>query len=118
MDIMDSRTLQSAFATNRAYTGLKVPTRPAGPDNMLAVDFKARYLAEDVPFGLVVLRGLAELAGAATPNLDRVITWAQERLGRQYLVDGDLSGAHLAETRAPQVYGINTLAQLVLPVSP
>ena len=48
----------------------------------------------------------------AARNLDRVITWAQERLGRQYLVDGALSGAHLAETRAPQVYGIKALSQL------
>jgi hypothetical protein len=110
-DIVDSSTLQSAFATNRAYTGLKVPTRPAGP-NILAVDFKARYLAEDVPFGLVVLRGLAELADVPTPNLDLVINWAQARLDRQYLVDGSLSGSDLAETRAPQVYGIQTLAQL------
>ncbi len=116
-DIVDSSTLQSAFATNRAYTGLKVPTRPAGP-NMLAVDFKVRYLAEDIPFGLVVLHGLAELVDVSTSHLDQVISWAQARLDRQYLIDESLSGSDLAETRAPQVYGIRTLAQLASSLLP
>ena len=110
-DIGDSHTLRRAFVTNRAYAGLKIPTRPAGPD-MLAVDFTARYLAEDVPFGLVVLRGLAEIAGVPTPTIDEVITWAQERLGKQYLVDGRLAGHHVSESRAPQVYGLQRLDQL------
>ncbi len=104
-DITDSTSLQSAFNTNRAYAGLRLPTRPAGPDTF-AIDYTARYLAEDVPFGLVVLRGIAELTGMATPTIDAVITWAQARLGRQYLHNGALSGADVLATRAPQAYGI------------
>jgi hypothetical protein len=66
-----------------------------------------------VPYGLVVLHGIAELAGVSTPALDEVITWAQARLGRRYLADGSLSGSSdLADTRAPQVYDIRTLSQL------
>lgn len=103
--ISDGSTLRRAFNTNRAYTGLRLPTRPAG-SNTFAIDFTARYLSEDVPFGLVVVRGIAELVGVATPTIDRVITWAQERLQKEYLVDGRLAGAHLSETRAPQTYGI------------
>ena len=113
-DIANSRTLHRAFNTNLAYTGLRVPTSPAGPDTY-SIDFSARYLAEDVPFGLVVLRGIAELAGVATPTIDNVITWAQARLNRQYLVEGSLSGSDLPQTRAPQIYGINKLTGLVNP---
>ena len=104
-DITDSTSLQRAFNTNRAYAGLRLPTRLVGPDTF-AIDYQARYLAEDVPYGLAVLRGLAELAGVATPTLDAVITWAQQRLGRHYLHNGTLSGADLSHTRAPQAYGI------------
>jgi hypothetical protein len=104
-DIVDGSDLRRAFNTNKAYNGLKVPTRPAGPDTF-AVDFTARYLAEDVPYGLVVLRGIAQLANVATPTIDEVIIWAQTQLGKQYLVDNTLSGSDLAETRAPQAYGI------------
>lgn len=103
--IDDSSSLRLALTTNRAYAGLRLPTRPAGP-NAFAIDFTARYLAEDVPFGLVVLRGIAEIAGVQTPTIDRVITWAQERLQKEYLVNGQLAGAHLSETRAPQAYNI------------
>jgi hypothetical protein len=104
-DIADSTTLQHAFNTNRAYTGLRLPTRPIGPDTF-AIDYHARYLAEDVPYGLVVLRGIAEIAGVTTPTIDTVITWAQQRLGCQYLLNGALTGADVPYTRAPQAYGI------------
>ena len=104
-DIADDGTLQRAFNTNRAYAGLRIPTRPAGPGTF-AIDFLARYLAEDVPYGLVVLRGIAELIGVSTPTIDCVITWAETRLGRQYLLNGALAGADLPQTRAPQAYGI------------
>ncbi|HET6445532.1 MAG TPA: NAD/NADP octopine/nopaline dehydrogenase family protein [candidate division Zixibacteria bacterium] len=110
--ISDGSTLQRAFNTNRAYAGLRFPTRSTGPDTFV-VDYKARYLSEDVPYGLAVIRGMAELVDVRTPTIDKVIDWAQARLGRQYVANGTLSGRDLAETRAPQVYGIHTLAGLV-----
>ncbi len=109
-DITDPHTLKSAFVTNRAYAGLRLPTRPAGQRR--TVDFSSRYLAEDIPYGLAVVRGLAELAGLATPAIDEVILWAQARLGHTYLTGGQLAGPDLARTRAPQVYGLHHLDQL------
>lgn len=109
--IADKSSLQRAFTTNRAYAGLKLPTRAVGP-NTFAVDYTTRYLAEDVPYGLVVTRGLAELAGVATPMIDEVIDWAQARLERSYLLNGRLAGPDLAETHAPQIYGIHNLERL------
>lgn len=114
LTISDSSTLGRAFVTNTSYAGLRVPTRLAdGSAETFTVDFRARYLSEDVPFGLVVLRGIAELAGVITPMIDRVILWAQEQLGRSYLENGRLTGKDLAETRAPQAYGITRIEQLV-----
>lgn len=111
-DVADGSTLRRAFNTNRAYAGLRLPTRPVEP-NTFVIDYQTRYLAEDVPYGLVVLRGIAQLVGVDTPTIDDVITWAQAHLGHQYLVNGALSGADLNKTRAPQVYGITTVADLV-----
>lgn len=110
-DIADKSSLQRAFVTNRTYAGLKLPTRAVGP-NTFAIDYTTRYLAEDVPYGLVVTRGLAELASVDTPTIDEVIYWAQARLERSYLLSGRLTGPDLAETRAPQAYGIDDLAGL------
>ena len=110
-DIADSQTLQSAFTTNRSYAGLQAPVLPV-PGGCVP-DFKARYLSEDVPFNLVVTRGLAEMAGIPTPHIDTVLTWAQARLSREYLVNRRLQGADVRLTRAPQRYGFTNLEQLV-----
>ena len=79
----------------------------------LVPDFQSRYLAEDIPYGLVVVRGIAELAGLSIPTVDEVITWAQTRIGKEYLAHGKLKGRDLSMSRVPQRYNINTLEQLV-----
>jgi len=103
--IDDPTSLHSAFRTNRAYAGLQAPVQRLG-DGQCIPDFTHRYLSEDVPFGLLVSKGIAELAGMATPAMDRVIEWAQERLGRVYLVEGRVAGPDVAHSRAPQRFGI------------
>jgi hypothetical protein len=110
-DIQNGTTLCATFNSNRAYAGLRLPMRRV-QDGAFTVDFRARYLSEDVPYGLAVLRGIAQLSGVDTPAIDRVINWAQERLGHCYLRDGLLSGPDLVRTRAPQAYGMNSLAHL------
>ncbi len=82
--IADPSSLRSAFVTNQAYAGLRAPVRQVAPGRFVP-DFGARYLAEDVPFGLAV-------AGPSPPWLGwkrRLWTgssaWAGERLGKDYL---------------------------------
>ncbi len=111
--IDDASTLRSSFTTNRAYTGLRAPLRLI-EENAYVPWFEARYLSEDVPYGLLVTRGIAELAGVATPAIDRVILWAQERLGKEYLTNGRVAGRDVAESRAPQRFGIRSVQELVL----
>lgn len=111
-DIVDSSTLQSSFTSNRSYAGLLAPMQVR--DDGSIPDFQGRYLSEDVPFGLVVTRGIADLAGIATPIVDKVLTWAQQRLDWEYLVDGKLQGADIVNTRSPQRYGFASLDQFML----
>jgi hypothetical protein len=109
-DIQDRSTLETSLASNRSYAGLKAPMKPV--EGGLGPDFDSRYLVEDVPYGLVATRGIAELAGVKTPVIDEVITWTQERLGLEFLKDGRLAGKDLINTRAPQRYGIDRLELL------
>ena len=99
--IADPSSLRSAFVTNRAYAGLKAPVREVAPGRFVP-DFHARYLAEDVPFGLAVSRAIAELAGVETPTMERVIAWAGAQLGKD-----------TSEARIPQKYGLGDLEQLI-----
>ncbi len=103
--IGDLSSLHGSLVTNAAYDGLRAPVTEK--DGGFVPNFGARYLSEDVPFGLVVTRGIAEIAGVPTPTIDRVIEWASGKLGREYLVDGKLRGRDVPGTRAPQRWGIN-----------
>jgi hypothetical protein len=104
--ITDASTLRSAFVTNQAYAGIKSPVRQVAPGQVVP-DLQARYVAEDVPFGLAVSRATARLAGVATPMMDEVITWAGQCLGADYL------RSDAGKARIPQQYGLDTLAQLI-----
>jgi glutathione S-transferase len=76
-------------------------------------NFGYRYLTEDVPFGLVPTRALAEIAEVATPAIDAVITWAQSALDRTYLAGDRLCGPDIRRLPIPQNYGIETLPDLI-----
>ncbi len=110
-DIADPSSLRSCFVTNRSYAGLLAPMKPT--NGGLIPDFNSRYLSEDIPFGLVVTRGIAELAQVETPVLNKVIVWSQDKLNKEYLRDGRLQGGDIAASRAPQRYGITKLSQLI-----
>jgi hypothetical protein len=110
--IKDSSTLRKAMNTNSAYDGLCHPM--LGEEGNYTPDFKFRYLSEDVPTGLCFTKGLAELLGVKTRTIDTVMLWAQEKLGKEFIgADGKMSGKDVAQTRAPQAYGIKTKSELI-----
>ena len=55
-------------------------------DGSYMPNFKVRYLTQDIPYGLLYNRGVAELAGVKTPNIDEVIEFSQKKIGKTYLV--------------------------------
>lgn len=109
--ITDKTNLMTAMQTNKAYDGLLHPMKEV-EHGQFVPDFSYRYTAEDVPFGLVVMKGIGELAGVATPVMDEIITWAQGKLQQEYMVGSRLSGKDVSKTRAPQRFGFKSVQQL------
>lgn len=109
--IEDKTSLQSSFNTNKGYKGLKAPVRTVGEGKYIP-DFASRYLTEDVPYGLIVTRALAQLARISVPVMDEVITAVSRWMGREYLSKGELCGRDLLHTPIPQNYGIKDLTAL------
>ncbi len=103
--IRDSSSLHSAFATNKAYAGLRAPVKEMAA-GQFAPAFGARYLAEDVPYGLAVSQAIARLANVETPVMDQVVNWARQRLR-------DETGGDETNDRTPQAYGLNSLEALI-----
>ncbi|HDP36352.1 MAG TPA: hypothetical protein ENN27_00565 [Candidatus Atribacteria bacterium] len=110
--IVDKSTLETCFVTNRAYQGLRAPMREVENGYFLP-DFQSRYLTEDVPYGLVVTKAIAQLAEINIPVIDEIILTVSKWMGREYLVNGYLKGRDIKETRIPQNYGINCLEELI-----
>ncbi|KAK7091229.1 hypothetical protein V1264_008943 [Littorina saxatilis] len=110
--IQDPTNLYTAMKTNTAYGGLVHPMQEISPGKYIP-DFHHRYLEEDVPYGLAVTKGVAQIVGVATPCTDKVITWAQGHLGKEFLVGSELKGKEFKDTRAPQAFGLNTLDDLL-----
>ena len=111
-EISDKSTLYKAIQTNAAFQGIKHPVKTA-EDGKFVPDFTHRYMTEDVPYGLVVIRGIAEIVGVQTPNIDKVLKWCQEKTGKEYLLNSKLQGKDVASTRAPQRYGFTSLESIL-----
>jgi len=111
--IADKSTLQSCFVTNSAYKGLRAPMKKINNDYFLP-DFQARYLTEDVPYGLVVTKSIAQLAKVDMPIIDEVILTISKWIGKEYIKGVYLEGKDIKDTRIPQNYGINNLEEIIV----
>jgi hypothetical protein len=109
--IGDRSNLMTALRTNVFYAGRTHPMIQTESGRYVP-DFNHRFLLEDIPC-LAVIRGIAELAGVETPNMDTVLSWGQERLGKEYLVGSRLTGRDVPTTRCPQTYGFESIEELL-----
>lgn len=66
-------------------------------DGGYKLDSSHRYFIEDIPFGIVLIKSFAELVNVTTPNIDKVLYWAQKVMGKEYLIDGRLIGKDIDE---------------------
>jgi hypothetical protein len=107
----DTSTVATCFRTG-PIQARRAPVIEVGSGKFVP-NFQYRYLSEDVPFGLVPTRALAELANVRTPAIDEVIDWAQGALGKVYLVGGRLRGPDAGELPIPQNYGVSGLSNLI-----
>lgn len=113
-DIGDKSSLYKMLLTNKGYRGLTHPMIKVQPDGESGEikyypNFNYRYFTEDIPMGLVVTRGIAELASVKTPYLDEVLMWCQTKMNKEFLVDGKLCGKDLKSTRAPQRFNFKDI---------
>jgi len=106
-DILDHSSLCKMFNSNKGYDGLTMPTKKVKGGYVPLFDH--RYLSEDLPCGMLVQKGIAELAGVATPVMDKVIAWCQAKNNTEYMINGKLEGKDFVTTKAPQRYGYTDL---------
>ena len=117
-DVSDRSSLRKIFATNLGYAGCKTPLKEVSPGRFQPV-VASRLFWEDIPFGLCILKSLAQSMGIPTPSIDFFIRWHQQFMGVQFLLDdGTLNPKTLPRTAAPEAYGLDTLEAVVAPSRP
>jgi hypothetical protein len=107
----DLSTVATSFRTGPLQHRKAPMLQPS--DGVFSPDFAYRYLSEDVPYGIVVTKAIAQLAGVATPGIDTLLNWTQTKLGKRYLVEDKLDGPDLAGLPIPQNYGIHNFNELI-----
>jgi opine dehydrogenase len=107
----DMSTVATCFRTG-PIQARKAPMIEVRPGRFVP-DFGYRYLREDVPFGLVITRALAEIVNVSTPVIDEVICWAQSAMQKIYLVGGELVGRDARSLPIPQHHGVSTPSDLI-----
>ena len=109
--IDDLSSLKQIFRTNSGYKGFHTPMKEI--EGGWIPDFENRYFTEDIPSGLCIYKGIAELLELETPMMDTILNWAQEKMGKEYLLNNKLLGKDIKEANVPQSFNINTLTQLI-----
>lgn len=62
-----------------------IPVDKSG--ELVTLNLNARFFWEDVPYGLCILKDIAELAGVKTPNIDKQIIFHQKFMPVKYVCD-------------------------------
>lgn len=106
----DSSTVATCFRTG-PLQARKAPMCEV--EGGLVPNFGYRYLSEDVPFGLAITKSIAQIAGVATPAIDTLLSWAQVKLEKRYLIAGRLDGEDTHRLPIPQNACIDTCSDLV-----
>ncbi|CBN79046.1 possible NAD/NADP octopine/nopaline dehydrogenase [Ectocarpus siliculosus] len=113
-DVSDTSSLKQIFCSNIGYKGCPTPLKEFSPGRF-GPNVDTRLFWEDIPFGLCILKNLAEMLGNfPTPTMDFLIRWHQKPMGLQFLTpEGQLNPQLLERTGAPYKYGIHCLEDLV-----
>lgn len=120
----DTSSLFTAMVTSHAHRNSIHPMTKINENKEEYVpNWYYRYLSEDVPFGLAVIRGLSLILNKQyqstlnTTEMDKIIKWTQKVFNKEYFKycdDGTVvAGKDINETRAPQRYHIKRIEDLV-----
>lgn len=95
-DSYDARSLTYKIRSIIAFKHIPAPMEKT--EKGFLPDFKSRYFTEDFPFGLLIIKSIAEVLNICTPNIDKILLWGQDVLNKEYIHEGELKGKDLSET--------------------
>lgn len=85
----DKYSLTKKISSIEAFKKIKAPMNRV--DGGYIPDISSRYFTEDIPYGLLLIKYIAQIRNIDTPNIDKVIDWCQNIMSKNYIKDGILA---------------------------
>lgn len=82
-------------------------------DDRYLPDLGTSYFTEDIPFGLAIIKGMADTVGVRTPAIDTVLRWSERATGSSYFVGEAFRGHDVETLPIPRNYGIEDVSALI-----
>ena len=64
-----------------------------------------KFFETDLPYGLCTFKDMANSLNVHTPMLDAILEWNQRMIGKEYMVDGKLTGRDCPDAIIPSMFG-------------
>jgi hypothetical protein len=64
-----------------------------------------KFFETDLPYGLCTFKDMANSLNVHTPMLDAILEWNQRMIGKEYMVDGKLTGKDCPDAIIPSMFG-------------
>lgn len=109
--VKDTTNLKTVFATNQGYTQVKFPMKQV--EGGVILNPESRFFWEDIPYGLCILKDIAQMVKVKTPTTDKMIEWHQKFMNKKYIESGKLVKETLKETGCPSKYGIKDIEKFL-----
>ena len=75
----DAASLARKLCSITAFKGIMAPMKAV--EDGFVPDFGSRYFTEDFPYGLAIVRRLAQENGVSSPTIDRICEWGMDKVG-------------------------------------
>ncbi len=100
-EVKNSKEMTKKIRSIKAFHNIMSPM--LSTDKGFIPDYESRYFTADFPYGLCVIKGIAEMMQVKTPNIDTVIKWYEKFAHKKYFIDDKFFGEG---TGIPQNYNI------------
>lgn len=109
--------IKASFRDSKQLGLVKTPT-VEGEDGIRYLDVNSRFFTDDIPYGLLLCKWIAEQLNVSTPNIDEVISWAQSLRGEHWLnddktIDTEYCLEEKTRTGLPPSYGISSIDEIL-----
>jgi len=110
-DSTNAEELTHKLNSIQAFKGLLSPMKETNKG--FVPDLESRYFIEDISYGLILIKDIAELFSVSTPTIDSVIYWTQNLLKKDYLNDGELKGKDCQDLLLHQSFSVSKIDEFL-----